>query len=137
MPAATFGKVDIDNYDVVVVGGGAAGVGAAVGARQAAPEARVLLVESEGCLGGAITHRGVLSFCGLYTIETQPRQAIGGVWTEIREKLLRVNGTTEKPVRHRGIFQVKRVFPMCKDSTNRTCIRWSNRNTSNSFSTNL
>ena len=40
-------------YDVVVVGGGAAGVAAAVGAAQAG--ARALLLETAGFLGGAAT----------------------------------------------------------------------------------
>ena len=40
-----------EDYDVVVVGGGAGGVGAALGATQAG--ARTLLLESAGFLGGA------------------------------------------------------------------------------------
>ena len=106
MPIAINKTVEVEEYDVIIVGGGAAGIGAAVGARQAAPEARILLIEAEGCLGGAATHRGVVSYCGLFTIEKHPRQAIGGVWEEIRDKLLRIAGTEERPVRHRGIFQV-------------------------------
>jgi glycerol-3-phosphate dehydrogenase len=39
-----------EEYDVVVVGGGAAGVGAAVAAAQAG--ARTVLLESAGYLGG-------------------------------------------------------------------------------------
>ena len=39
-----------DRYDVLVVGGGAAGVGAAVGAAKTG--ARVGLLEAAGCLGG-------------------------------------------------------------------------------------
>src|ERR1700761_8500831 len=105
MPMETCEAIN-GEYEVIIVGGGAAGIGAAVGARQAAPEARILLIEAEGCLGGAATHRGVVSYCGLFTIEKHPRQAVGGVWEEIRDKLLRMAGTTEKPVRHRGIFQV-------------------------------
>lgn len=93
-------------YDVVVVGGGSAGIGAAIGARQAAPEARILVIESMSCLGGAITHRNVLSFCGIYTLEERPRQAVGGIWDDLKKRLLAVNATPERPVRHRGVFQV-------------------------------
>lgn len=96
-----------DVYDIIIVGGGTAGVGAAIGARQAAPKARILMIESQSCLGGAATHRNVLSFCGLYTLEEKPKKAIGAIWDELKQKLLDVNATTERPVRHRGIFQVK------------------------------
>lgn len=100
-------------YDVVIVGGGAAIIGAANGARQADSNARILVIESEGYLGGAATHGGVVSFCGLFTVEERSRRAIGSIWDDIFQRLRRLGGTTETPSRHRGIFQVclLRVLP--------------------------
>lgn len=68
-------------YDVVVCGGGAAGVGAAVGAAKAG--ARVCLVEKYGFLGGAATNAQVLSYCGLFTRAETPEPAVAGVASEV------------------------------------------------------
>ncbi|HEX9503420.1 MAG TPA: FAD-dependent oxidoreductase [Patescibacteria group bacterium] len=85
-----------DKYDVIVVGGGAAGIGAGIGAAQAG--AKTLLVESGPSLGGAATQKNVLTYCGLYTQSTPSRQAIGGVAEKVLANLRNMGGI-RTPVR--------------------------------------
>lgn len=72
-------------YDVVVVGGGAGGLGAAVGAARAG--AKTLLIERRAYLGGASTASSVLTFCGFYTQGESPLKVVAGVGDEVLDRL--------------------------------------------------
>ena len=93
----------MSEYDVVVAGGGSAGVAAAIAAARCG--ARTLLVERAGCLGGASTLRGVVTYCGLYTLGETPQQAVMGVAEEVMHGLRQLGAVTG-PQRHRGVFVV-------------------------------
>ncbi|GAB3451429.1 FAD-dependent oxidoreductase [Streptomonospora sediminis] len=71
------------DFDVVVAGGGAAGIAAAVGARQAG--AAVLLVERYPYLGGAATISSVLTYCGFF--DQAHEQVVGGVGADMLRRL--------------------------------------------------
>lgn len=63
-------------YDVVVAGGGTAGVAAAAGA--AMTGAKTLLIERNPYLGGEATHSGVAAFCGFFTCGGNPVRVVEG-----------------------------------------------------------
>lgn len=69
------------SYDVVVLGGGSAGVAAAIGAARAG--ARVALAERNGFLGGAATASSVMAYCGFFADGNEARQIVGGIGQEL------------------------------------------------------
>lgn len=71
--------------DVAVVGGGVAGVAAAIAAQQAG--ARSILIERSPYLGGTGTHCGVSSFCGFFTNEEQETQIVHGIGESVLQQL--------------------------------------------------
>lgn len=78
-------------YDVVVLGGGPAGMAAAVAASQAGRS--TLLVERYGFLGGMGTAAGVTNFCGLHAnVHGDIRRVVHGVATELLERIDRLGG---------------------------------------------
>jgi hypothetical protein len=83
-------------YDVVVIGGGAAGVAAAVGAARRG--ARTLLVERYGFLGGEAANANVLSYCGFFVAGGRPRFAVGGVGQAVLGELAAL-GFDTTPIR--------------------------------------
>lgn len=81
-------------YDVIVAGGGAAGVGAALGAARSG--SKVCLIEKYGFLGGAATHSQVLAYCGFYQQGENPIRAVGGAGELVLTEMRRV-GMDGKP----------------------------------------
>ncbi|WP_353096002.1 FAD-dependent oxidoreductase [Tissierella praeacuta] len=79
-------------YDVVVIGGGSAGVAAAIGASEC--NAKTLLVERNPYLGGEATHSNVISYCGFFTRGEKPDQVVFGVGERVLQKLRDMNEDT-------------------------------------------
>src|ERR1043166_2102567 len=84
-------------YDVVVLGGGPAGIAAATAA--AMHGRTVLLVERYGFLGGMGTAAGVTNFCGLHAnVHGEIRQVVHGVADELLARLDRLGGLNAPPL---------------------------------------
>ncbi|MBK6007490.1 FAD-dependent oxidoreductase [Ramlibacter ginsenosidimutans] len=78
-------------YDVVVLGGGPAGIAAAVAAARAGR--KTLLVERYGFLGGMGTAAGVTNFCGLHAnVHGEIRQVVHGVADDLLQRIDALGG---------------------------------------------
>jgi hypothetical protein len=78
-------------YEVVVLGGGPAGIAAAAAA--AGLGRKTLLVERYGFLGGMGTAAGVTTFCGLHAnVFGEHKQVVHGVAAELQERIGRIGG---------------------------------------------
>lgn len=83
--------VVLGEYDVVVLGGGPAGMAAAVAAARSGM--KTLMVERYGYLGGTLTAAGVSTFCGLHAIvHGEARQVVRGVADDLLERIERLDG---------------------------------------------
>jgi hypothetical protein len=81
-------------FDVVVLGGGPAGLAAATAA--ARDGAKTLLVERYGFLGGMGTAAGVTNFCGLHAnVRGEHVQVVRGVADELLDRLRALDGLSE------------------------------------------
>lgn len=89
-------KIPVRQFDVVVAGGGTAGVVAAIAA--ARQGARTALIESKGYTGGIITEGGTAlhSFFNLWKAfpGVEKKQVVRGIPQEIVDRLIERGGTT-------------------------------------------
>src|SRR5467141_2501539 len=111
--------------DVIVIGGGAAGTAAAVGAANAG--AQTLLIESGPFLGGAATLKNVLTYCGLFT-NNQKKQAVFGIADQVLQRLHEM-GAVSEPIQFHGVAvliepeSVKYVLDqLCKHAGVQVCL---------------
>ena len=78
-------------YDVVVLGGGPAGIVAAAAAGRSGRS--TILIERYGFLGGAGTAAGLSTFCGLHAnVHGEHQRVVHGLSSEITDRLERING---------------------------------------------
>src|SRR3954453_8027368 len=78
-------------YEVAVLGGGPAGIAAAVAAARAGR--RTLLIERYGFLGGMGTAAGVTNLCGLHAnVFGEMRRVVQGVASELLDRIDALGG---------------------------------------------
>lgn len=78
-------------YEVVVLGGGPAGIAAAVAAARGGR--KTLLIERYGFLGGMGTAAGVTNFCGLHAnVHGEMRRVVHGIASDLLDRIDRLDG---------------------------------------------
>jgi hypothetical protein len=93
-------------HEVVVLGGGPAGIGAAAAAGRAGLS--TLLVERYGFLGGAGTAAGLANFCGLHAkVQGEHRQVVHGIADEILSRLKSLGALAEPHLLFGGRIQAQ------------------------------
>ena len=108
-------------YDVVIVGGGTAGVSAAVGAAKTG--AKTLLIERNAYLGGEATHSGVSTFCGFFTCGKNPVRVVEGVGQLVLDEMGALGPTVDYVDRKLQCQFPARILKMCDGQSvgKRTC----------------
>ncbi|HYD55696.1 MAG TPA: FAD-dependent oxidoreductase [Burkholderiales bacterium] len=96
----------LGEYEVVVLGGGPAGIAAAAAAGRAGRS--TILVERYGFLGGAGTAAGLANFCGLHgKVHGEHRQLVHGVADEILDRIQRLGGLAQPHMLFGGKIQAQ------------------------------
>jgi len=82
-------------YEVAVLGGGPAGIAAAVAAARAGR--RTLLIERYGFLGGMGTAAGVTNFCGLHAnVHGEMHRVVQGIASDLLARIDRLGGLVSR-----------------------------------------
>ena len=81
-------------YEIAVLGGGPAGIAAAVAAARAGR--RTLLIERYGFLGGLGTAAGVTNFCGLHAnVHGEMYRVVQGIASDLLDRIDRLDGLNQ------------------------------------------